>query len=248
MFLVSALVMVLLGQSTVFAKQQVIIYGDRNYPPYSYVKDGKPKGIYVEILESAFSKMSDYDVTIKMLPWKRGIEYVKQGKAVALFPPYYTEKRVPWMHYSEPILKEHIIVFGKSANIEGKTKWPEDFYGYMIGLNRGFNPYSMGGDKFGDACKTGKIRIDEANSTEQNLKKLEMDRIEFYINDKLINISSYPLIKRGVIANTNYGYLGFTKKGENYKFLPDFKKKFDQIIRKMKASKEIEKIADNYVN
>ena len=61
------------------SKQEVLVYGDINYPPYSFEDEGQPKGIYVDILRSAFAKMRDYDVTIKMIPWKRGLEYIKKG-------------------------------------------------------------------------------------------------------------------------------------------------------------------------
>lgn len=241
------MVVCLLSQSVVFAKEQVIIYGDNNYPPYSYEDNGMPKGIYVDVLNSAFSNMSDYNVTIKMLPWKRGLHYIKTGKGLALFPPYYADKRDPWMLFSEPILKEQVVVFGKSENLKGKTKWPEDFYGSKIGMNMGFNPFSMGGDAFGEACKAKKIKIEEANNNEQNFKKLERNRIDFYINDKMIDISPYPSIKRGIVAKTNYGYLGFTKKNENYNYKTDFIKKFNQNIKKMKKSGEIQKIIDKYM-
>jgi polar amino acid transport system substrate-binding protein len=136
--------------------------------------------------------MDAYDVTINMVPWKRGLLYVERGKVAALFPPYFAEDRVPWMVFSEPILEEQIVIFGNSTNLKGKTKWPEDFYGFRFGMNTGFNPTALGGIGFADACKTGEIELQEANSTVLNLKKLQADRIEFYLNDRFTDISSYP--------------------------------------------------------
>jgi polar amino acid transport system substrate-binding protein len=233
--------------SILFAKQEVVVYGDNSYPPYSYIEKGEPKGIYVDILKKAFSKMSNYKIKIKMIPWKRGIHYIKKGKAFALFPPYYTKERLLWMMFSEPILPEEIVVFGKDNNLKGKEKWPEDFFGYTIGVNSGFNLYSMGGEKFGDAVKYGKIKVDAIGGNTRNLKKLEKDRFHFYINDKLVNISQYPSIKRGMIINTNNGYLGFTTKNKNYKFTKEFKDNFNQIIKNMKKSGEINDILKSYV-
>ena len=247
-FILLVLVVYLFSQSFVFAKEQVIIYGDDNYPPYSFEKNREPKGIYVKVLKSAFSDMPDYNVTIKMVPWKRGLAYIKRGQGLALFPPYYSEKRKQWMLFSEPILKEQVIVFGTKEKLNGKAIWPEDFYGYKIGLNRGFGLYAVGGDKFGDACKAGKIKIQEANNNDQNLKKIKYGRIDFYINDRLIDISQYPSIKRGVVANINYGYLGFTKKNEIFSFKSDFIEKFNRSIKKMKESGEIKKIIETYLN
>ena len=230
-----------------FAKQNVVVVGDTSYPPYSYLEDGQAKGIYVDILEAAFAKMPDYDVEIKMLPWKNGMNSVKIGKHVAIFPPYFTEERLPWMLFSEPILKEEVVVFGKADKLDGKTNWPEDFYGSKIGLNQGFNPSSMGGEEFANAVKDGKISLEAVGNNEQNLKKIKVGRIDFYLNDKMIDTSSFPLIKRGIVANLNNGYLGFTKSDANFKFIPDFKQQFDKIIKQMKESKEIDNIVNKYL-
>ena len=72
--------------------------------------------------------MPDYDVTINVMPWKRGLDAVRNGKAAAIFPPYRTEDRLHWMYLSEPILEEQIVVFGKAESFEGKTEWPDDFF------------------------------------------------------------------------------------------------------------------------
>lgn len=242
-----AVTLFLFTQSNLFAKQPVVIYGDSNYPPYSYLENNKPKGVYVEILEMAFSKMKDYDVTIKCIPWKRGMTYVKNGTAMALFPPYYTKERTPWMLFSEPILEEQVVVFGKAKNLKGKNKWPEDYYGFKFGWNRGFTTVGLGGAKFADACKSKKIKLWEMNGTTDGLKMIKRDWVTFYLNGKLTDISSYPSIKRGPVTATNNGYLGFTRKGQKFPFLTDFKNKFDKIIKEMKTSKEIEKIVNTYL-
>lgn len=242
------LVLFLFGQSIVLADQEVVIYGDSNYPPYSFEEDSQPNGIYVDILKSAFAKIPGCEVTIEMIPWKRGLTYVRVGEALALFPPYHAEERVPWMLFSEPILEEQVVVFGKSENLKGRTRWPEDFFGFNLGMNRGFNLTALGGEKFAEACESGKIALQEANSSELNLLKLEADRIEFYLNEKLTNISSHPSIKRGIVVSANYGHLGFTRRSENFPFLTDFKNKFDVVIKNMKASKEIDKIVEKYLD
>jgi len=247
LFLTMILAVVLFLPSRVWSDQQVVVYGDRYYPPYSYLEDGQAKGIYVEILMAAFAQMKDYEVTINMMPWKRGLDAVKEGKAVALFPPYQTKERMAWIDFSEPILAEQIVVFGKSEGLAGKVVWPEDFFGSNFGLNLGFDQTALGGEKFVEACATGKIKVQEANSTEQNLKKLKADRIDFYINDRLANIDLFPSIKRGMVVAENHGHLGFTRKSEAFKFLPDFKKQFNGAIKNLKASKEIDRILKKYL-
>lgn len=226
---------------------EVTLYGDNSYPPYSYLDNGKPAGVYVEIIEKAFAKIDGYEVTFSMVPWKRGIDYVKKGKGVALFPPYFSEDRVPWMLFSEPILPETVVVFGKPEKLEGKIKWPEDFFGSTVAMNSGYNPVSMGTQAFKDAIDAGKIKLDDqGQKNENNLKKLEKGRVDFYITDQMIDISAFKSIVRGIEANKNHGYLGFTKKQDKFSFIPDLKSKFDAVIKEMKASGEIDKIVNSY--
>jgi polar amino acid transport system substrate-binding protein len=40
--------------------QEVTILADNGYPPYSFVEDGKPKGIYVDIIVSLRQYGSTY--------------------------------------------------------------------------------------------------------------------------------------------------------------------------------------------
>ena len=231
-----------------FAGQKVIIYGDDSYPPYSFMetKEKTAKGIYVEILKKAFSYMPDYDVVITVIPWKRGIKNIKVGDGVALFPPYFAEKRVPWMNFSEPILAEKIIVFSTEEILKGKKRWPDDFFGLRGGINLGFNHVSMGGQAFADAVKEGKIKLDEAKSNDASLKKLSIGRIDFYLNDQLIDISNYPkVVRSSIVASQNHGYLGFTRKIDKFPFIPEFKKQFDEVIKKMKSNGEIDQIVQS---
>ncbi len=228
--------------------REVVLVGDDAYPPYSYVENGNPKGIYVDVIKKIFDGIEGYEVKFKMMPWKRCIKNIKEGKSVAFFPPYHAEHRQAWTDFSEPILQEQTVVFGTAEKLKGKTKWPEDFYNHKVGLNDGFNPESMAGAKFATAVKMGMIKIDEAKDSKSNLTKLSKGRIDFYLNDKMTDTSKYPDIKRGIVAKTNWGYLGFTKKDLEYsEFLNDFKIMFNDAVKKIKQTDEIKKIIGSYI-
>jgi len=240
------LLSLLLLNSAALGDQPVTIYGDINYPPYSFEEEGRPKGIYVNILGAVFARMPDYDVEIKMIPWKRGLEYVKKGEAVAVFPPYYVEERIPWMSHSEPILSEEVVVFGNEENLRGKTEWPDDFLGSKIGLNTGYDPAVMGGTAFAKACKNGNIVLHEAYTTEANLHRLQGGKIQFFLNVGETDITSYPQVRRGPVVNRGEGYLRFTRAEDNFPFLPKFKAEFNALVTSMKRSGEIDKLAEAY--
>lgn len=228
--------------------REVTLIGDEGYPPYSYSENGEAKGIYVDVLKKIFEKIEGYEVKFQMLPWKRCIKLIKNGNNVAFFPPYYSEEREAWIAFSEPILQEQTIVFGKAEKLKGKSKWPEDFFNHTIGLNAGFNHETLGGKKFASAVKMGMIKVSEGKNNDINMKKLEKDRLDFYINDKLIDISNYPNIQRGPVVKDNWGYLGFTKNDFNFsEYLHDFKIKFNDAVKKTKETDEIQKIIDSYI-
>ncbi len=234
--------LIIMSSSLVFAKQSVTLYGDVSYPPYCFKNNGAAAGIYVDVLKEAFKTMPGYEVEIKLIPWKRALALVKAGDGFGVFPPYRIKERESWLNFSEPIIDEQVLVFGTAENLAGKNKWPDDFMGTKFGLNRGFNPISMGGKAFNTAGKTGKLTIIEANTSEQNLNKLNGGRIDFYLYDRMIDISAYPNIKRGMVVQSNSGYVGFTRKVAQYPYADDFKQKLDKAIKDLKASGKIKAI------
>ena len=228
------------------ATQTIELYGDKGYPPYSYKDGSDAKGVYVDIIKSAFNKMPKYNVKFNMIAWKRAISMTKQGKAIGFFPPYYSDERTKWTKFSEPILEEKSIIFAKEKTLNNKTKFPEDFYGLTVCLNRGFGHDTVGGEKFAQAIKSGKLKLVEGNDNKACLNRVNRGIADFYINDQLIDISKFTQIKRGIKAKENFGYVGFTLKTKDYPFINDLQQKFNQVIKQMKQNGDIKKIVQRY--
>ncbi len=239
------------------AQTDVEIIGDSTYPPYSFKESGRLTGIYTVILDRIFEKMPDYNVVLKGLPWKRGLKMVKEGEILALYPPYFRPKERPFMDYDLPILDEELVVFcSKEVLSKPRPKWPEDYYGLKIGNNSGF---SAGGEQFWTAVKAGDIRVQEVKGTPANLLKLIAGRIDCYMNDglsiqwelkKLAKEGRYDgsSVIKGTTISAEQGYLGFAVNAENFPYKQDFKEKYLSILKKMKASGEIQTIINDFVN
>ena len=75
------------------APTKITVIGDQSYPPFSFLDEGKPSGIYVDILTKVFAQLPEYDIDIMMMPWRRGLAEIKNSRALAIFPPYYFPKR-----------------------------------------------------------------------------------------------------------------------------------------------------------
>jgi polar amino acid transport system substrate-binding protein len=202
--------------------------------------------------------MSDYVVTIKPIPWKRGLLMLEEGSGFALYPPYSRPKDRPYINCSTPILEEKLVLFvTKQLMAKRKlTNWPEDFYGLKIGKNAGFSLFTDA--KTSEAIKSGKIIIDEAKNNKTNILKLGMGRIDAYVNDRLSILWELSRLKKdgtyneggkhleiveGPTISTEKGYLGFTNNDNGkFSFKKDFMDKFNSILVKMKEDGEVENL------
>lgn len=243
---IKSLLAILTLSTQLFSAQLITLSGDKNYPPYSYEENGIAKGVYVDILKSAFSKMKEYDLEIKMMAYKRAIKLTQTGKTIGFFPPYYGIERTKWTKFSEPILAETMILFAKEKTLENKQNYPEDYYGLTACLNRGFSQTLLGGEKFAKAVQDGKIKLIEANDNQGCLSRVERGLADFYVNDQLVDISKFKNIHRGPVVVENFGHVGFTLIKQDYPYIDEFEKKFNIVIKQMKENGEIQKILENY--
>ena len=230
-----------------FGVQIVELLGDKSYPPYSYMEDGVAKGIYVDIIQAAISKIPQYDVKFRMIAWNRSIALIKKGKALGFFPPYYSKERIAWTKFSESILAERSYVYALSKTLKGKSHFPEDFFGLTVCLNKGFT-LMTGGIKMKNAIQNNDLKLIYGKNNRACLGRVFRGAADLYVNDQLINTSEFPEIKRGLIAAENSGHIGFTLHKENYSYIDDFEKKFNTVIKEMKQSGEIQRILRSYRN
>lgn len=238
----------------------VTIYSDDNYPPYSYIENGEPKGIYVDILKTAFSRLKGYTVTIAPVPWKRGLEQIENGTGFALFPPYFRPVDRPWMDYSTPILTEKLTFFCHEDILKTpRPRWPEDYAGLTIGKNLGFA--SLPEDE-AELTKYN-ITVNEAVGSETNLMRVAFKRLDCYINDRLSILwelqrleangtydpgGEHAKIVEGITLSSEEGYVGYTLiHPEAFPYKADFKTQLDEILTAMKDSGEIEEIVNQFI-
>ena len=237
-------------------KITVVVYCDDNYPPYSWGEAGEATGIYTDIIEEAFSRMIEYNIIIEAIPWKRGLQELENGTGFAIYPPYYRPKERPYLDYSIPILVEGYDILTRADINMKNRKWPQDYKGMIIGINDGFAIPNKA------ELREYNIKIEEAKSNEVNILKLVLGRIDCYVNDDIAMLwelkrlkengiydeKKYPKLQIGPNLSKESGYLAFTNKNDSkFYFKGDFKKQFNDIIEKMKADGEIEKIVDSYL-
>jgi polar amino acid transport system substrate-binding protein len=242
----------------------VTILCDSGYPPYSYAENDEAKGLYTDILRAAFARMPAYAVSIRPVPWKRGLLELEHGKAFALYPPYYRPQERPWMAYSQPILEEKliIVVSPKVARERELKNFPDAYSDLRIGLNAGFIP-SQSPDLL-RMVERGQIALEEARDNRSNLLKLKLGRIDAYINDKLsilwtqqqlqqsgdlpMSPPAFPAFFEGPTLSTEHGYVGFNKPNNNTFFFyqADFIRSLNEALTTLEHEGVIADITAHY--
>lgn len=235
--------------------QEVILYGDDEYPPYSYVENGMQKGIYTDILRKVDSQLPDYQIVLKAIPWKRGLRMLRRGVIAFLYPPYKRPIERPYMTYSTPMLREELSLFcRRDTQLTPSSRFPEDFTGMLVGENLGFSS----GKKIHGARDLGIIKLSSSKGTLANLKRLIYNSLNCYVNDRISILYELHLLQtqdsydgksivETVSLSSEYGHLGVTKKVENFPYIKDFVEKFNHTIKRLEQTGEIKKIADSYI-
>ena len=122
-----------------FSEENVVFLIDENYPPYSYLEGEKIKGIYPDILSIVDKNLKEFKIILKPVPWNRALKMIELGQADYITDVWYRPNDRPYLNYSVPIIDEEIVIVSKNG--DGK-KWPNDFKGKIIGINRGFAVFS----------------------------------------------------------------------------------------------------------
>jgi len=240
--------------------QKVTILADENYPPYTFVENGELKGVYVDIvLESAKLISARYEVEIVGVPWKRGLETIKAGKALAILPPYkHVDKRRYMWPYSLPIMTENVVAFcHKNINILKYIGNPNKKI--VLPLNIGVNTdYLILNRALERAKNLNNIIVRENKSTPSNIMKLYFGRIDCYLNDRLSTLwalskiskdskVNFDNIKEALLVTPQTAHIGYTNNdSHNFHFKDDFVLRMDKALSKFMSSDKYQEIISRY--
>lgn len=191
---------------------KLLLVGDSEHPPYSYLDGDELKGVYYEIVSQAL-KDYDVDITIELHPWKRALKMVELGKADGIFPPHYFPTKRPFIStYSDQVLQENVAVFCSGDDKLDDLSWPQDFTNKTFVLSQGVK---MGGDEFWSAVDNKQIDAFEVEGPEEALMMLSKGRADCHINDmftllwhqKVMGESSDTLQEMKILSSSG-GHLG----------------------------------------
>lgn len=146
-----------------------------NYPPYygAELADGGPLG---QIIREAFT-LAGYQVTREQLPWARAYQWTLEGNYDALYSAWYREDREEHFAYSEALLANEVVLFGKHESIEQYAK-SGSLEGLTVGVVRG---YAMP-----ESLDSKKLALQYVTTDRQNIEKLVKGYIDLTIIDRAL--------------------------------------------------------------
>jgi polar amino acid transport system substrate-binding protein len=237
------------------ATEKVVIYGDDDYAPYSYVEDGRFQGMYVDILRQAAKKLAPaYAVELQSTPWNRGLAGLEYGSVFALFPPGLKAERPYVQPYSVALYRETVVLFCNDDVMAHPHKdFPEDFRGLRIGVNLGF----LLSERLIQAAKAGVVKLDAVKGNETNLRKLALKRVDCYASDRaaamysMKRLRSDPemrgfTLREAVELSGEDTFIAYSAKNQPA-YKADFVEKMNAALESMKTNGELEKIESNYL-
>ncbi|WP_375749603.1 substrate-binding periplasmic protein [Vibrio sp. HN007] len=239
---------------------KVLIVGDSQHPPFSYIEDGENKGIYTEIVQQTLNRMNHTAVSIELYPWKRSLAMVERGNAQAIFPPHYFPGKRPFLiDYSVPMMTEYASVFcnkrslsQKGIELNGNQIWPEDFFDASFVLSRGVK---MGGDAFWAGVENKTISAEEVNGPENALNMVLTGRKDCHINDKvtvqwyLSNVFTGERVEDVSLAAVIAEEAGYLAVGADWSDdqRSEFLEQFNQELNILINDGSVEEIIERYI-
>ena len=118
----------------------------------------------------------------EFMPWKRGEQTVMDGGNFATFPYKEIEERKSNYMFSATLFSSNFAMlthYKNSKLSQFSYQKPKDLQPYSIGIVAGTDAIKFPLEKVG-------VQVEEVPTAEQNLKKLETGRIDFYIDDKAV--------------------------------------------------------------
>ncbi|MTI04230.1 transporter substrate-binding domain-containing protein [Roseibium denhamense] len=239
----------LAGGGGAAADDEIILVQDNAYPPYMSVTTGEPDGVYAAVIREALRRTNAASATLRAVPWTRATVLVEKGAAHGLVGSYYKPHERPWIRrWSEPLFREEVAVFCRKDIAQPGWIYPDDYKGLLFGNVTG---YKAPGPRFFEMVDQGTIKLEEAQTTEQNLSKLVLGRIDCYVVERLATeilmrakgINTVDLV---AIASVEPAYIGYSEHF-NGPQADAFIDKMDQAIKDMKEDGTVDRIVASYI-
>lgn len=214
-------------------------------PPYVFKQDGEYKGLIVDIVNEAFTRMG---MRYKMegVPFNRAITQLQEGSLDVGTDVFRKPEREAFLYYpiEYPIAVYPYTLFKlKTLDFEF-TGNPEELIPYKIGYIRG---YSLGG--YDQYVNDDRFTFVESESPEANMKLLLNGRVDFVVDVMSTGVSvienhgaedEVELVLPAI--NSNASYITFSKARNLEKLMYEY----EYVVQSMIDDGTLQAIYDSY--
>jgi len=210
-------------------KGSVIVSGKPDYPPISWTRYDELTGFGYTLVEKIFNEFNIQVLKADPMPWKRVLHKAEIGELDIVIGVREITERVKYLDFiATPIIDSgQNIFFMKGAKIETVEDLPGKIGGALRGITftKQFNKFA-----------TSNLEFEAVNTQFQNIKKLELGRIDYFIAPLLPTI--HYIRKNNLSLNIQFIALpvftvqekiAFSKKSNCTQYL----NKFEERIKKL---------------
>ncbi len=158
-------------------------------------------GMAVEIVTAAYEAVG-IKTEIGFVPWKRAEADVASGRVFASFPFQATHEREELYRFSDVMFTSTFAIAYKRGSVASRDfaySSITDFKGYRIGMTAGTDAVKTPLEKAGAI-------VEESQTQDQLVKKLEQDRLDFIIDDGAVIRSAIDALYQGS-ARDLFGFI-----------------------------------------
>ncbi len=263
--------LVISSTKVVAAQKVTVLVEDAHFAPFKFTdENGDVTGIYPAIVREAVSRMPEYAVEFKEVPWARAKLMMKAGQAFAMLPPYFhahdwltddgTQRPYIWPYSMSLFTQTDVVVCDALKMGESRTRWPDDYQDLSFVMQRGDG---IAGAVFDKMVEEKKIEVYFTGSNLETIKLVLLGKYDCTVIPQAVfswfirelkhsgeysKLNKIKELKESSPISTNEGYLGYTDINveKSYPFKKDFTIKFDIEIYKMKRSGELQEIINRF--
>ncbi|MCP3923787.1 MAG: amino acid ABC transporter substrate-binding protein [Desulfobacterales bacterium] len=154
----------LFSSISIAAPLSIYVVSDDEFPPFSFVENGKVTGIDVDIIKE-MGRRNNIDIKIDLFPWKRLIMMTKTGRCDASMSLFHSPEREKFALFTHAVHYSTFVIFvkkGKQFNYSSI----DDLYGKKLAKQSGF----IISDDFDMAVKSKKLEIFDIFKTRGGMK------------------------------------------------------------------------------
>jgi len=216
--------------------KQLLLLGDRDYPPVNFIENGVAKGVMIDMVQ-AISQAMGRHVTIELTDWEDAQVKVQEGEADGLIGMSVTEERKKLFDFTAPVAKNEFSLFIRSTDTNIKDI--NNLDGLTVAVTGGGLPRHFMEARPG-------IRLVQVDTYLDGLRRLIDGRVDVFAADRWV--AAYAIQKndiRGVkIAGTPFASLPAAialRKGN-----PQLVGEFDKAIAGLQHNGTIGRILDKW--